>query len=212
MFFCYLILKTVSSLNFSICFGWSGPLAIVAWYETANTVRSGCFLLLNLHFVCPVNCDCWRSSSKSSSRTWHHRGPVDAIDFQTNRDVILQGYRLWGVSSGSTSFQVTIRLYRGSTLLSEKTGSYPTSSSVKTFEVLFSHGILIRAGVTYTASSKVTTSSHSFAHADGVTSASCSGVTVTFAEKSSRDTNGSSRSEGQIPALIFRSSQCWNKL
>ncbi|XP_068737512.1 uncharacterized protein [Montipora capricornis] len=155
-----------------------------------------------------VYCDCWRSSSKSSSRTWNHHGPVDAIDFQTNADVILQGYRLWGVSSGSTSFQVTIRLYRGSTLLSEKTGSHPTSSSVKTFEVFFSHRILIRAGVTYTATSKITTSLYSFFHEDGVTSASCSGVTVTFASKSSRDTNDSSRSRGQIPALIFRSSQC----
>ncbi|XP_068737510.1 uncharacterized protein [Montipora capricornis] len=157
----------------------------------------------------PVNCDCWRSRSKIASRGWTHSpGRVDAIDFQTNGDVILQGYRLWGVSSGSTTFQVTIRLYRGSTLLSEETGSYPTSSSVKTFEVLLSHGISIHAGVTYTATSKITTRLTSFAHTDGVASASCSGVTVTFAATSSRDTNGSERSRGQIPAWIFRSSQC----
>ncbi|XP_068706768.1 uncharacterized protein [Montipora foliosa] len=174
-------------------------LAEVVPKGTTSTVQEAIAEVLNV-----VNCDCWRSSSRSSSRTWHHKGPVDAIDFQTNGDVILRGYRLWGVSSGSTSFQVTIRLYRGSNLLAEKTGSYPTSYSVKTFEVLFSHGILIRAGVTYTATSKVTTSSRSFAHNDGVTSASCSGVTVTFASKSSRDTNGSSRSQGQIPALTFR--------
>ncbi|XP_068735876.1 uncharacterized protein [Montipora capricornis] len=152
-----------------------------------------------------ANFDCWRSSSKSSSRTWHHRGPVDAIDFQTNEDVILEGYRLWGVSDGSTIFNVTIRLYLGSTLLYEKTGPYPTNSSVKTFEVKFSHGISVYAGATYTAASKITTSLTTYAHSDGMESASCSGVNVTFALKSSRDTNGSSRSHGQIPALIFRS-------
>ncbi|XP_068705584.1 uncharacterized protein [Montipora foliosa] len=157
----------------------------------------------------PVNCDCWRSRSKNPIGAWgYSSGRVDAIDFQTNGDVILQGYRLWGVRSGSTTYQVTIRLYRGSTLLAEKAGSYPTSSSVKTFEVLFSHGISIHAGVTYTATSKITTSSRSYYLSDGVASASCSGVTVTFAGKSSRDTNGSTRSQGQIPALIFRSSQC----
>ncbi|XP_068705594.1 uncharacterized protein [Montipora foliosa] len=152
-----------------------------------------------------ANFDCWRSSSKSSSRTWSHLDLVDAIDFQTNEDVILEGYRLWGVSDGSTIFNVTIRLYLGSTLLYEKTGPYPTNSSVKTFEVKFSHGISVYAGATYTAASKITTSLTTYAHSDGMESASCSGVNVTFALKSSRDTNGSSRSHGQIPALIFRS-------
>ncbi|XP_068705583.1 uncharacterized protein [Montipora foliosa] len=155
-----------------------------------------------------INCDCWRNRSKIESGWSHGPGYVDAIDFQTNGDVILQGYRLWGVSSGSTTFQVTVRLYRGSTLLAEKTGSYTTSSSVKTFEVLFSHGISIHSGVTYTATSKITTSYYSYYLSDGVASASCSGVTITFAQKSSRDTNGSRRSIGQIPAWIFRSSQC----
>jgi len=154
------------------------------------------------------NCDCWRSRSRSPSPGWGYNGKkVDAIDFQTDGDVFLQGYRLWGVRSGSTSFQVTIGLYRGSALIATKTGSYPTSSSVKTFEVHFSQVISIRAGITYTATTKITTSSSSFYHADGMASASCSGVTVTF-KSSSKSNNGSNRSEGQIPVLIFRSSQC----
>ena len=130
-----------------------------------------------------------------------------AIDFQTNGDVILSGYRLWGVNSGSTSFQVTIRLYRGSSLISEKSGSYATRSSVKTFEVHFSQSISIRAGVTYTATARITTTKQSFYIEDGMASASCSGVTVTF-KSSSKDSNNSSQSRGQIPALIFRSPQC----
>ncbi len=120
---------------------------------------------------------------------------------------MLQGYRLWGVSRGSTTFQVTIRLYRGSSLLAEKTGSYFTRSSVQTFEVLFSQEISIRSGVVYTATSKITTSVSSFAHNDGMSSTSCSGVTVTFTS-SSKDSNGSSFSDGQIPALIFRAQKC----
>ena len=160
-----------------------------------------------------ANCDCWRIRSRSSSRGWFYStdpsssGSVDAIDFQTNGDVVLSGYRLWGVSSGSTSFQVTIRLYRGSNLIAEKTGSYATSSSVKTFEVHFSQVISIHRGVTYTATARIVTSKQSFAHTDGVASASCSGVTVTF-KTSSKSSNGSNRSRGQIPALIFRSSHC----
>jgi len=106
----------------------------------------------------PVNCDCWRSRSKTpySYSNWgYHSGRIDAIDFQTDGDVILQGYHLCGVKSGSTSFHVTIGLYRGSTLISTKTGSYRTSSSVKTFKVHFSQVISIRAGTRYTATAKI---------------------------------------------------------
>ena len=160
-----------------------------------------------------ANCDCWRSQSRSPISGWNYSNDpsgsdrVDAIDFRTNGDVILSGYRLWGVSSGSTSFQVTIRLYHGSSLISEKSGSYATRSSVKTFEVHFSQRISIRAGVTYTATARITTTKKSFFIQDGMASASCSGVTVTF-KSSSKDSNSSSQSRGQIPALIFRSSQC----
>ena len=160
-------------------------------------------------FFLLANCDCWRSRSRSPrGSTWgYSSGRVDAIDFQTNGDVILSGYRLWGVSSGSTSFQVTIRLYRGSNLIAEKTGSYATSSSVKTFEVHFSQVISIRAGVTYTATARIVTRRNSFYLTDGLASASCSGVTVNF-KSSSKDSNSSKQSTGQIPVLIFRSSQC----
>ena len=160
-------------------------------------------------FFLLANCDCWRSRSRSprGSNWGYSSGRVDAIDFQTNGDVILSGYRLWGVSSGSTSFQVTIRLYRGSNLIAQKTGSYATSSSVKTFEVHFSQVISIRAGVTYTATARIVTSRNSFYLTDGLASASCSGVTVNFTS-SSKNSNGSKQSRGQIPVLIFRSSQC----
>ena len=158
-------------------------------------------------------CECWRNGSRSLGSSWHYSSNangsdrVDAIDFQTNGDVILSGYRLWGVNSGSTSYQVTIRLYRGSNLIAEKTGSYATSSSVKTFEVHFSEVISIRANVTYTASTRIVTSRTSFYLMDGLASTSCSGVTVIF-KASSKDSNGSSQLRGQIPVLIFRSSQC----
>ncbi|PFX16472.1 Collagen alpha-1(VI) chain [Stylophora pistillata] len=151
--------------------------------------------------------DCWRSRSKSPSQGWYHNhGNIDAIDFQTSSDVTLLGYRLWGVTSGSTTFQVTIRLYRGSSLIAEKTGSYYTTSSVKTFEVRFSSGISLRAGVVYTATSKLTTTgSLTHAHSDGMSSTSCSGITVTFM-KSAKGNNGSNVSGGQMPALILSSS------
>jgi len=161
-------------------------------------------------FYFPLSdCDCWRSRSKSPTHSgWvYSSGKIDAIDFQTNGDVFLHGYRLWGVYSGSTTFQVTIRLYRGSSMIAEKTGSYNTRSSVKTFEVHFSQEIYVRAGLLYTATAQITTSTSSFYHTDGMSSASCSGVTVTF-KSSSKDTNSSGVSHGQIPALIFRSSSC----
>ena len=159
-------------------------------------------------FYFPISdCDCWRSRSKSPSSGWGYSGRIDAIDFQTNGDVFLHGYRLWGVSSGSTTFQVTVRLYRGSSVIAEETGSYNTRSSVKTFEVHFSQEISIRTGLLYTATAQITTSARSFFHNDGMSSVSCSGVTVTF-KSSSKDRNGSRVNQGQIPALIFRSSSC----
>ena len=92
-------------------------------------------------------------------------------------------------------------------MIAEKNGSYNTRSRVKTFEVHFSQEISIRAGLLYTATAQITTSANSFAHDDGMSSASCSGVTVTF-KSSSKDTNASSVNQGQIPALIFRSLSC----
>jgi len=92
-------------------------------------------------------------------------------------------------------------------MIAEKTGSYNTRSSVKTFEVHFSQGISIRAGLLYTATAKITASATSFAHRDGMSSASCSGVTVTF-KSSSKDSNNSGVNISQIPALIFRSLSC----
>ena len=167
-----------------------------------------------MFFPLAQNCDCWRSRSRGPNKSgWNYSnnpsgsGNVEAIDFQTNGDVILSGYRLCGVSSGSTSFQVTIRLYRGSSLIAEKSGSYATRSSVKTFEVHFSQRISIHAGVTYTATARITTSKESFWLKDGMASASCPGVTVTF-KTSSKDSNASRSFQGQIPALIFRSFQC----
>jgi len=143
-----------------------------------------------------------------SNAGWSYgSGRIDAVDFQTNGDVFLHGYRLWGVNSGSTTFQVTIRLYRGSSMIAEKTGSYNTRSNVKTFEVHFSQEISIRAGLFYTATAQITTSTKSFYHEDGMSSAPCSGVTVTF-KSSSKSNNGSLVNRGQIPALIFRSSSC----
>ena len=92
-------------------------------------------------------------------------------------------------------------------MIAEKTGSYYTRSSVKTFELHFSQEISIRAGLLYTATAQITTSTRSFYHVDGMSSATCSGVTVTF-KSSSKDNNSSNVGRGQIPALIFRSSSC----
>ena len=88
-----------------------------------------------------------------------------------------------------------------------KTGSYNTRSTDKTFAVHFSRGISIHARLLYTATAKITTEKSSFAHTSGMSSASCSGVTVTF-KSSSKDGNSSRVFQGQIPALIFHSSSC----
>ena len=130
---------------------------------------------------------------------------VDAIDFQIDSDTILSGYRLWGVKSvNSTTFLVTMSLYREQSLIASKTGTYPTNSSVKTFEVHFSQEIAISPNITYTAAVRIVTSARSYFHYDGMSSASCSGATVIFTT-SSMDSNGSSQQYGQIPALILLS-------
>lgn len=130
---------------------------------------------------------------------------VDAIDFQIDSDTILSGYRRWGVRSvNSTTFLVTMSLYREHRLIANKTGTYPTNSSVKTFEVHFSQEIAISPNITYTAAVRIVTSASSYAHNDGMSRASCSGVSVNFTT-SSMDSNGSRQQFGQIPSLILLS-------
>lgn len=156
--------------------------------------------------------DCWRSASRMPTvRGWDYStnpsgsDRVDAIDFMTTRNVILSGYRLWGVKSvSSTTFLVTMSLYREHSLIANKNGTYPTNSSVKTFEVHFSQEIAISPNITYTAAVRIVTSASSYDHNDGMSSASCSGVSVIFTT-SSMDSNGSSQQYGQIPSLILLS-------
>lgn len=161
-----------------------------------------------------MNCDCWRIRSKKPVGVdyWAYRGQyvkktTDAINFQTDRDVILQGYRLWGVGTGSAYFRVTILLYKNGTLVAEKTGSYATRSSDRSFEVHFSKMVRLRAGVAYTAMSKITANNYMFFNPDGITNVSCSGVAVSF-QNNRLNRDRSSVRGGQIPALIFRSLQC----
>ena len=92
-------------------------------------------------------------------------------------------------------------------MIVEKTGSYNIRSTDKTFEVHFSQEISIRAGLLYTATATITTTARSFYHEDGMSVASCSGVTVTF-KTSSKSNNGSKVNRGQIPAFVFRSLSC----
>ena len=87
--------------------------------------------------------------------------PVDAIDFYTDDDVIPARYRLWGVSGTSTSLQVTICVYRGSSLVAEKsTSSYAARTSVRTFEVHFSRVISIHTGVKYATTARISRSKY----------------------------------------------------
>ena len=106
--------------------------------------------MINFFFLL-ANCDCWCSWSRSPSR-----GTL--------------GYPTASVLIQSISRQTC----RGSNLIAQKTGSYVTSSSVKTFEVCFSQVISIRAGVTYTATARRATSTTSYSFDDGMASASCS--------------------------------------
>lgn len=81
------------------------------------------------------------------------------------------------MSGTSTSLQVTIFSYRGSSLVAEKsTSSHAASLSVKTFEVHFSQVTSIRDVVKYTATARITRSKYSLSLNDGMACASCSGV------------------------------------
>lgn len=169
------------------------------------------FCLSSFSEICQA--DCWRSESRMPTIGWswsysanaNGSDRVDAIDFQIDSDTILSGYRLWGVKSvNSATFLVTMSLYREHSLIASKTGTYPTNSSVKTFEVHFSQEITISPNITYTAAVRIVTSAHSYAHNDGMVSASCSGVSVIFTT-SSMDSNASSQQYGQIPSLILLS-------
>lgn len=165
-----------------------------------------------------VTCECWRSRSR---KTWganrlRHNRPGDGVDsiyFQTDRDVVLQGYRLWGVFRKEQRLPVTIYLYRNLTLLAKQSGTYLSKPEDKSFAVYFSRRILLRAGVRYTATSKITLvrKRELYLHYfdDGMENVSCSsGVNVTFATKVDWRGQTTTISSGQLPAFIFRTLKC----
>ena len=152
---------------------------------------------------------------------WGYDGPngrnTDVIDFQTNNDVILQGFRMWGVAIGSEPLDVTIRLKYAinDSLIAERIGRFNNYTDDHSFEVLFPRGVFLRSGVKYTAMSKMKTTrvnDYCYYHADAKKQITCSGTTVTFtAVPRSRTTSryvSSKVAWGQIAAFIFRSSQC----
>ena len=96
----------------------------------------------------------------------------------------------WDTLLGVLMQSISRQTCRGRSLINQKTGSYATSSIVKTFEVYFSQVISIRAVVTYTATARIATSTTSYSLDDGMASASCSCVPVTF-KTSSKSSNGS---------------------
>ncbi|XP_068705043.1 uncharacterized protein [Montipora foliosa] len=153
-----------------------------------------------------VNCECWRNRVKKPWAGGWPRG-TDSIYFQTDRDVILQGYRLWGASIVSAAnLPVTIFLYMNDTMLAKETGTFFTREEDKMFVVYFSKRVLLRAGVRYTAMSRIATKGFTHYLNDGMKNVLCSsGVKVTFQTKKG---GRSTVDRGQIPALIFRTLQC----
>ena len=107
-------------------------------------------------------------------------------------EVLLEepGDTLLGVLIQSISRQTC----RGSNLIAQKTGSYATSSSVKTFEVYFPSDFDPRS-CDYAATARIAKSTTSYSLDDGMASASCSCVSVTF-KTSSKSSNGSCQSGG----------------
>ena len=149
------------------------------------------------------------------NRGWEYgSGQFDAIDFTPDHDVILSGYRLWGVRSRSHTYRVISRLYNQNQLLEQKTGSYfSQSSKKKTFPVYFSRPVQLRGGVTYTVAAKLTGTNTYANLSEGRQTVQCGGVKVSFKTSAGKGRmsccNGSSVNDGQIPALIFHvTGQC----
>ena len=137
----------------------------------------------------------------------------------TSGEVTLLGYRMWGVGSpryiDSANVRAFIRLYNNSNLVAERNGKFTHYMNIRTdgrtFEVLFSQAITLYPGVRYTATSKMITDPNQYCayHIDGMASAFCSGVKITFMS-SSRTSDGSpwDLTMGQIAAFILKSPQC----
>ena len=178
------------------------------------------FINMSHYFGCflpsTVTCECWRSRSRKPwgvASVYTRADGIDSIYFQTDRDVVLQGYRLWGVVRKEQRVPVTIYLYRNLTLLAKESGTYLSKPEDKSFAVYFSRRILLRAGVRYTATSKIALvgKRNLYFHwfDDGMENVSCSsGVNVTFATKVDWRGKQSTIRSGQLPAFIFRSLKC----
>jgi len=133
---------------------------------------------------------------------------VEAVDFQTNGDIILRGYRLWNDRRLFRQyFNITIQLYEGSTTIASKSLNYDTRfSNKKTFDVYFSRHIYLQAGVNYTAAVKMPKANY-VAQNNGMNYNFCSGVNVVFMKSGLKIPKHSSYVQ-QIPALIFLSLKC----
>ena len=177
------------------CLG-SVPKSSVGFLETK---RSG--MSVDIHVRC------CRFGSVNASNSWKYRGSRDAIKFSADKDIVLQGLRLFGSENNTYSVELKITDAMTGVVLVSKTGQFSSglleckTCNYDGFELLFDSKVSLKKTITYEIIAKIS-GSPSPRGVECLTSVQCSGVTFTFT-KSEHSSNGTGPNHGQFSELLF---------
>ena len=144
-----------------------------------------------------------RFKAKTKLSDWNYSGGCDSLAFSVNRNVVINGVRLFG-SEGATH-GVTVGIYDKGKKLTEEVGRFDTDKEMTDgyygFDVLFREPVPVKKNETYEIRA-VLSGPRSYYGQQGQAQVTVNDICFSFSDTSS-DGNGTRAASGQFSEILF---------
>ena len=144
-----------------------------------------------------------RFKEKTKLSDWGYSGGCDSLAFSVNRNVVINGVRLFG-SEGAT-YDVTVGIYDKGKKLTEEVGRFDTDKEMTDgyyeFDVLFREPVPVKKNETYEIRA-VLSGPRSYYGQQGQVQVTVNDICFSFSDTSS-DGNGTRVARGQFSEILF---------
>ncbi|XP_021360397.1 BTB/POZ domain-containing protein 6-like [Mizuhopecten yessoensis] len=168
-------------------------------YVTGNFSKSP--FSSNRRSECKTQNICYRFTHEHIRNTtgWNYLGDHDALTFKVSEPVDITGLVLFGCTEGSSAYNVHIEVVE----LGQITKTTVVSTSTeKTFEVLFSKPVEVQPNKNYTLKVCLGNGPRTYFGENGISRVMCGDISFVFST-SSQSGNGTDVSTGQIFGIMF---------
>jgi len=152
-------------------------------------------------------CRCGRFTSLSES-PWSYSRFLDYLVFSVDKDIILHGLSLFGSENNAYTVELQVKNTSDKSAVVSKTGTFPSKRLqygdfyYYGYEVLFNFTADLKKNTKYQIEARISGPS-SARGVGGLKAVLRSGVTFTFSNSDSQNSNGTGYKEGQFPEFLF---------